>query len=859
MQDLESRSDPRMPPPSLACPRCDTPWRGRLFCPQDGCLRETGVVVGQRYTLERLLGAGGMGFVYAARHKLLGKPVALKLLRAELCTDADQVGRFLREAQLCSRISHENIVDITDFGRDASGHLYLVMELLNGTTLAEVLAKQGPMPVKRALGILRQLCRALSCAHAASVVHRDLNPRNISLVEASGRTDVVKLLDFGISRLAGGQDRVTSTGVAVGTTPYMPPEQLRGEATQERQVDIYALGVIAHELLTGRLPFNATNPAQMIAEKLTGPPANLRDSALGQTSPALADVISESLAGDPRQRPASAAEVEQRLLSSGGIVSEPDEDLVGVRAGSYRLVRLVGTGGLGSVWLGEHPVIGSRVAIKILHAEMCESDEAVRRFVVEGQAVNRVDSAHIVKTFDFGKLPDGRDYAVMELLEGETLADRLSRGGRQTWAETRSIVLQLLRGLVSAHRAGIVHRDLKPENIHLGADPEAPTVKVLDFGIAKLLDADIAATHRTKLGVCMGTPLYAAPEQVAGQAVGPPADLYALGAVLYEMLVGQPPFLGSIQEVFTAKMARTAPACVGPDVPGAVTELVAASLGRSPDERPSAHEALSCVLQASASPACIAPSGAGVAQAPPGDALAREPARGLNAGTDLGRLRPRWVPVGVFAVLLALTSVALWLVVGGSRPAPEQPAAPTTKAPTTKAEPLFLEVLETSKRVLGDDHADTQPMNNLAILYRNQARYDEAESLLLEALETSKRVRGDDHPDTLGSTNNLANLYVNQGRYDEAEPLLLEALETSKRVLGDDHPYTASTLYNLACLEVPLGNGTKAMDWLRQSVDAGWANADLLGRDSDLESLHGPEFDALVEQARRNAAAQRGE
>jgi tetratricopeptide (TPR) repeat protein len=120
-------------------------------------------------------------------------------------------------------------------------------------------------------------------------------------------------------------------------------------------------------------------------------------------------------------------------------------------------------------------------------------------------------------------------------------------------------------------------------------------------------------------------------------------------------------------------------------------------------------------------------------------------------------------------------------------------------------------------------------------------------------------VLGEDHPDTLGSMNHLADLYGDQGRNDEAEPLLLEALETSKRVLGDDHPYTASTLYNLACLEVPLGNGTKAMDWLRQSVDAGWANADLLGRDSDLESLHGPEFDALVEQARRNAAAQRGE
>ena len=390
-----------------------------------------------------------------------------------------------------------------------------------------------------------------------------------------------------------GGDRVTSTGVALGTTPYMPPEQLRGEQCQDHRVDIYAVGVIACELLTGKVPFTADTPAQLIAEKLMGDPIDLRATDLGAKAPAIAEMVNECLASDPRQRPGSAAEVEQRLLSSLGSLTNQNEDLAGMRAGSYRLVKLLGAGGLGSVWLGEHPVIGSRVAVKILHPEMCEFEEAVRRFVVEAQAVNQIDSPHIVKTFDFGKLPDGRDYAVMELLRGETLSERLKRTGAMEWSAVQPIAAQLCRALISAHGEGIIHRDLKPENIHLAEGETGLTVKVLDFGIAKLLDnTDVAVTHRTKMGVCMGTPLYAAPEQTVGQPIDASADIYALGVVLYELLAGRPPFGGTIQELLMAKNARSAPPLEAsvPELPSEVHHLVDAMLSIQPSRRPTAQQ-----------------------------------------------------------------------------------------------------------------------------------------------------------------------------------------------------------------------------------------------------------------------------
>jgi hypothetical protein len=147
----------------------------------------------------------------------------------------------------------------------------------------------------------------------------------------------------------------------------------------------------------------------------------------------------------------------------------------------------------------------------------------------------------------------------------------------------------------------------------------------------------------------------------------------------------------------------------------------------------------------------------------------------------------------------------------------------------------------------------------MAVLYDVQGRFDESEPLHLETLEAQRRVLGENHRDTLWSMSNLATLYAIQGRHDEAEPLHLKTLEARRRVLGENHPDTANSLYNLACFEAMRGNTAQAMDWLRQSVSAGWANAELMGRDADLETLHGSEFDALIERVHQNAAAQRAQ
>jgi serine/threonine-protein kinase len=290
-------------------------------------------------------------------------------------------------------------------------------------------------------------------------------------------------------------------------------------------------------VLTGRLPFIQTTDAQLVAEKLVGPTVDLSRSDFARSFSALSRLVAECLAPDPARRPASAVEVEQRLLDSGGIVGEVSESLTGMRAGSYRMVRPIGAGGLGSVWLGEHPVIGSRVAVKVLLPEVSESPEAVRRFISEAQAVNRMNCSNIVKIFDFGKLADGRDYAVMELLDGETLGQRIDRQGALELDECRAVALGIIRALRMAHDAGVIHRDLKPDNVFLHQEPDTTVVKVLDFGIAKLLSGEGQSIHQTQVGFGLGTPLYAAPEQMEGAAaVGPAVDIYSLGVVLYEIL-----------------------------------------------------------------------------------------------------------------------------------------------------------------------------------------------------------------------------------------------------------------------------------------------------------------------------------
>src|SRR6188768_999042 len=235
-----------------------------------------GKVIAGRYRLEARIGEGGMGIVYRARHVLIDRVVAVKLIRPDLRGETHLRAWMLREARAANRVDHAHIIDIHDIGETDEGALYLVMEFLIGTPLSNELAK-GPMPLHRAVDIIEQMTAALSRAHDLGVVHRDLKSDNILLTARGGRPDFVKILDFGLAALAH-DPRLAPKGAVFGTPEYMSPEQARGEQAGPPS-DLYALGVLFFEMMTGQLPFRATDRDTLLEMQRTAvapPPSSVR-------------------------------------------------------------------------------------------------------------------------------------------------------------------------------------------------------------------------------------------------------------------------------------------------------------------------------------------------------------------------------------------------------------------------------------------------------------------------------------------------------------------------------------------------------------------------------------------------------
>jgi len=253
-----------------ACSTCGKRFIGNEeFCPADGTtLQEidkermgdplVGTTVDGRYQIERKLGEGGMGIMYLAIHAMIGNRCALKVLRGELSGEGEVAERFIQEARAAAAIGNDHIIQITDFGQLPDGAAYFVMEFLDGLALHDVIKEKPQMEAERVLDVVIQCCEALTAAHSASIIHRDLKPDNIFLVKKGNTSDFVKILDFGIAKVASGDTgkRLTKTGMIFGTPQYMSPEQAAGTGVDAR-TDIYALGIIMYEMLCGHVPFEA--------------------------------------------------------------------------------------------------------------------------------------------------------------------------------------------------------------------------------------------------------------------------------------------------------------------------------------------------------------------------------------------------------------------------------------------------------------------------------------------------------------------------------------------------------------------------------------------------------------------------
>jgi serine/threonine-protein kinase len=278
--------------------------------------RPPGMVVGS-YRLLSVLGEGGMGIVYLAEHVTLKRRVALKILLKQHAHNQAAVQRFFAEARAVNEIAHDHIIEITDFFAESGDDKYYVMELLEGSELADEL-RNGLLEPQRTLGIAVQVAEALAAVHDGGIIHRDLKPANIFLTERGGQTDYVKLLDFGIAKLSGGIEGAslakTSTGAILGTPQYMSPEQLDGQAVDHRS-DIYSFGLILYEMTTGRRPFPGSSIGELVIKHMTvKPPRPTKIKDLPHAVPqALEDLTLTCLEKDPDRRPQSMHEVAARL------------------------------------------------------------------------------------------------------------------------------------------------------------------------------------------------------------------------------------------------------------------------------------------------------------------------------------------------------------------------------------------------------------------------------------------------------------------------------------------------------------------------------------------------------------------
>jgi serine/threonine-protein kinase len=318
----------------LQCPRCGRQFSDDVFvCPSDNLPLQADATIADvpldpllgrtfdgKYRLDDRLGGGGMGTVYRATHLLIDRPVALKVLSQRFVGDQTAQQRFRREARAAGRIQHPNAVTVTDFGATDDGYLYIVMELLEGRTLRDLIAHEAPLDPARAVSLMLQACAAVGAAHDAGLIHRDLKPANIFIEQRPNFPSVVKVLDFGVAKFVVEEHdddyhTLTQVGALIGTPRYMSPEQCAAGVGLTPATDVYSLGIILYEMLTGACPFNGETHLAIALKQVSEAPVPPRE-IVATIPDELERVVLHMLAKNPNDRPRDANELRRELYAT---------------------------------------------------------------------------------------------------------------------------------------------------------------------------------------------------------------------------------------------------------------------------------------------------------------------------------------------------------------------------------------------------------------------------------------------------------------------------------------------------------------------------------------------------------------
>jgi serine/threonine protein kinase len=552
-----------------------------------------GTILDGRYEIVSIIASGGMGAVYRARRTLLLDEVAIKVIRAEDAVPAVRE-RFMRESRASARLRHPNIVSILDLDIDPSGNPFLVMELLNGPSLKDEIAARR-LDVEDVQRIVPRLCDALQLAHANGIVHRDLKPANVVRHDFPGGEQVYKIVDFGIAAIReSSETRLTGADQFVGTVPYASPEQLRAVGVDARS-DVYSLGSVVFEMLTGRLPFTDPDVLGMVSAKLLSPVPSLR--AVRADLPEWVDiVVQRALATDPAERWPTIAAFGAAILAGDG------RDRAGVAGtatpflGTYDIGARIGPGRLGSeVYRGVHRALGHPVAIRILRRGGQRDWGAVRsRFLREAQTL-QLGHPSIIQVRDYGE-EGGLVYVVTDFIEGSSLRELMSAAGPLAWPRLRPLLAQLLDAARALHRRNGLLAGLTPDIMRVarehdeGNTGEQERLMISSAGIWQAQDllSTLQECTLRGLGLADAEIRYVAPELLTGQAADVRSDVFTIGVLGYEMATGTLPYDAASMPSLLGAMLKGAPippAEKQPTLPAAASDALLRALRPAPDAR----------------------------------------------------------------------------------------------------------------------------------------------------------------------------------------------------------------------------------------------------------------------------------